>query len=313
MTITWKGAHSNNYTPGRAGKPVQYIVLHWIVGTLQSADATFANPNRQASAHYGIGKTAIHQYVSETDTAWHCGNFDFNQRSIGIEHQGGPDLPIDELTYKTSAKLVADIAKRHGITLNRTTVRGHREISSTQCPGTLDIDRIIRDANALLGGTPPQAGGGSMVEVEASKFEELVTKSSKYDELAPLYEDLKRQFDENNHTKDRTIEHLNEALTTKDGEIKTLTAEKTTLEAQLGEAIKQRETFEVEASRVPELEQQLKETTESRTLAWDEVDRIKKDCDRRIAEANTAKQHAIDNAPHAFWLWLTSRLRGGDK
>ena len=133
---------SPNYTQGR-GKKIDRIVVHWIVGKLSAADAVFKNPSTDLSAHYAIGNKITHQYVTEDNTAWHAGVWTMNQRSIGIEHEGGPNLPISDETYKTSAKLIAEIAQRYGIPLDRNHIIGHREVKPTQCPGTLDIDRLI--------------------------------------------------------------------------------------------------------------------------------------------------------------------------
>jgi len=146
-------AHPNNYGIGRAGHKVDKIILHWIAGTLASCDATFQNPTRKASAHYGIGGDKLHQYVNESDTAWHAGNLTVNRQSIGIEHEGGPTIPISDKTYKTSSLLIRDICQRYGIPLDRKHIKGHNEISATQCPGTLDIDRLIKMAkteNAII-------------------------------------------------------------------------------------------------------------------------------------------------------------------
>jgi len=137
MNIIWKG--SPNYTKGRGGKAIEFIVCHWIVGDLAAADAVFANSARQSSAHYAVGNGIIHQYVIEPNTAWHAGDFDVNQRSIGIEHRGGPALPISDETYNTSADLIADICRRYG---KRFPLRAHREFSATACPGTLDLNRL---------------------------------------------------------------------------------------------------------------------------------------------------------------------------
>jgi N-acetylmuramoyl-L-alanine amidase CwlA len=141
--ITWKGCHSNNFGVGRAGHKVDKIVVHWIVGTLESANITFQNPDRKASAHYGIGGTKIFQWVKEEDTAWHASNLTVNRQSIGIEHEGGPTLPISDATYKTSAKLIKEICQRYNLPLDRSHIRAHKEFANTQCPGTLDIDRLI--------------------------------------------------------------------------------------------------------------------------------------------------------------------------
>src|SRR3990167_3386869 len=120
MNIQWVGANSANYQKGRNGVTVSKIVMHWIVGRLSAADATFQDPARVASAHYGIGNTVVHQYVKEEDTAYHAGNLTVNRQSLGIEHEGGPDLPISEETYKTSVALVADICRRFAIPVDRT-------------------------------------------------------------------------------------------------------------------------------------------------------------------------------------------------
>lgn len=148
MNIIWKGAHPNNYQTGRQGNTIKGIVVHWIVGSLESADATFQNPQRIASATYGIGDEEIHQYVKEEDTAYANGNLLSNRTTISIEHEGGPNIPITDATYKTSAQLIADICKRYNIPLNREHIKGHKEVSdkATACPGALDIDRLIREA-----------------------------------------------------------------------------------------------------------------------------------------------------------------------
>lgn len=159
MNIQWVGANENNYTKGR-GKPIKKIVLHWIVGTLASADATFANPDRKASAHYGVANSTIHQWVKEGDTAWHAGNWGINQESIGIEHEGGwllsdgtRKVPT-ETTHKTSGLLVADICMRYNLPIDRNTIHVHNEYSATACPGSLDVDKIIRYAKEAIPDVP---------------------------------------------------------------------------------------------------------------------------------------------------------------
>jgi len=154
MNIKWIGCSANNYSVGRADTAIRKIVLHWIVGDLDAADAVFNDGRRRVSAHYGVGETEIHQYVKEQDTAYHAGDWDVNTESIGIEHRGGPNLPITEPVYKQSIELIADICKRYNIPVNRDYIKCHREIVPTQCPGTLDVDRIINEVNSLL--TRPQ-------------------------------------------------------------------------------------------------------------------------------------------------------------
>lgn len=130
---------------------IDRIVIHWMNGTLASADAVFSNPGG-TSAHYGIENNEVHQYVAENKVAYHAGNYYYNQRSIGIEHSADPSRPASEQTYQTSGQLVREIAKRYNIPLDRTHIIKHSEIVPTQCCGTVDIDKII---NLAKGATPP--------------------------------------------------------------------------------------------------------------------------------------------------------------
>lgn len=155
MNVKWIGAHTNNFLKGRDGKSVNKVILHWIVGTLESADATFAKADRIASAHYGIGDGDIHQYVFETDTAYHAGNLTVNKESIGIEHEGGPSLPVSEATIQTSIELVTDICRRYNIPADKDHIKRHSDIKATQCPGTLPVERIIEEVGKRLNPSDP--------------------------------------------------------------------------------------------------------------------------------------------------------------
>ena len=131
-----------NFTKGR--KSYDFIVIHWFgIGTLSSANTRFQNKDAQASAHYGISGKTIYQWVEEQDTAWHAGVFDINQRSIGIEHDATTEKNMSEETYITSANLIREICQRHNIPLDRDHIKGHKEFKATQCPGTIDIDKLI--------------------------------------------------------------------------------------------------------------------------------------------------------------------------
>ena len=146
MNIQWIG--SPNFDTNRT--TIDEIFIHWIVGTLKSADAQFQKANG-TSAHYGIEDDTVHQYVKEEHVAYHAGVYSHNQRSIGIEHSASPDRAASDKTYETSGRLIADICKRHNIPLDRAHIRGHKEVRSTQCPGTMDIDRLISIAKTHMG------------------------------------------------------------------------------------------------------------------------------------------------------------------
>lgn len=147
MTPIWR--HTTNYTGGRGGYVVDRIVIHYIVGTLAAADATFADPNSGVSAHYGIGEGALHQYVSELNTSWHAGNFAMNQRSIGIEHSADPYRAPDGFTYETSINLCVRICRDYGLNPH-TQIIGHNAVVATACPGTVDLQYIIDQVAARI-------------------------------------------------------------------------------------------------------------------------------------------------------------------
>lgn len=162
--ITWIG--TPNYTPGRGGNHVDHITLHIMAGYLAGTDATFQDASRGTSATYGIGADGtIHQYVRETDTPWSDSDWLSNQTGISIEHEGGlPQAKCTRACMDASARLCADIARRHGWKrLWHDGVKGnvylHREIpgsTHTTCPDLapngLDVDYVIHKANQILSG-----------------------------------------------------------------------------------------------------------------------------------------------------------------
>lgn len=159
--ITWIG--SPNHYQGRNGYAITHITLHIMVGHLAGTDSVFQHPNG-ASAHYGIGADGtIHQYVSENNGSWSDANYASNNSTISIEHEGGMNgIPCTQACMNASARLCADIARRHGWThLQHDGLNGniwlHREIPGTdhagcpdRAPNSLDVNYVINKANQLL-------------------------------------------------------------------------------------------------------------------------------------------------------------------
>lgn len=151
--IKWIGAHPNNFMAGRQGRGITAIVFHHIVGPLSSADATFQNPNRIASATFGVGSSEIHQYVSLNDTSYANGNWESNLSSVTIEHEGDWRFGYrNDAVIENSARLVAWLR-----TLYPNAVpRRHRDISSTQCCGDLPVEEIWNRATELMKPKPAE-------------------------------------------------------------------------------------------------------------------------------------------------------------
>lgn len=282
--MKWIG--SPNFSKGRNGMntTIDRIVCHWIVGKLESADVTFQNTTRNTSAHYGVGDDEVHGYVKEEDTAYHAGVWAMNLRSLGIEHEGGPDLPISEETYKTSAKLIGELCKKYNIPLDREHIIKHNEVRATQCPGTLDLDKIIRLAkegvvvvnNDWLKGMFGELGiDVSRTEGEVrGRVQEVIDGYKKYQELESRITKMSKDLA---FSAGQAAQFETELVLAR-GEINTIS--KALQEAR--EAITARDT---EVSRLTQAVEKLNQTVDPETkvvLAKDEYVRLiaKKNLDR---------------------------------
>lgn len=141
---------TKHFTKGRAGKPLRFVVIHH--STIMATNNGAANDkmwsvwqNRQASAHYGVDKDFVMQFVYDSNTAWATGSNEGNQQGISIEHHnktGAPSWEIDSVTWKTGAKLAGTIcfAKKLGRPKSNSAgttgnLRFHSSFKATACPG----------------------------------------------------------------------------------------------------------------------------------------------------------------------------------
>lgn len=162
LAYKWVPAHTNNYTVGRDGCLITNITIHHMDGkaTAESCGGVFQNPNREASAHYGIGYNGeICQYVAEKDTAWANANWNSNLHSVSIENSDwtlAPDYVISDATMNSLIRLVADIASRNnlGKLVYGQNINVHGDIAATSCPGPYirkNLSYIISSSNRLNG------------------------------------------------------------------------------------------------------------------------------------------------------------------
>ena len=151
-------AHSSNYT--RKNTQKKGVVMHWIVGSADSAIRTFQNPSRNASAHYVIGGDRVVQMVPDEHIAWHAGvrGKTYNEDFIGIEHEGGwigkdgKRVKPSDKTQATSARLLASLSQKHKwgrLEVGKNVFR-HRDLKPTECSGSLDVEWIVNEANRIL-------------------------------------------------------------------------------------------------------------------------------------------------------------------
>ncbi|PBC86375.1 N-acetylmuramoyl-L-alanine amidase [Streptomyces sp. 2224.1] len=133
----WVPASPANFTAAKRPTkyPVEMVVVHVTQETYKNTLKLFKDPRHKAAAHYLVrsadGKIA--QCVRERDVAWHAGNWDYNTRSIGIEHEGWIDDPtwFTDPLYEQSARLTAAICDRYRIPKDREHIIGHVEVPGT--------------------------------------------------------------------------------------------------------------------------------------------------------------------------------------
>jgi len=161
-------ANTKNYTKTRLGFGIKGIVIHHAATTnFDGIGATFQNPNRGASAHYGVGtKGNVDRYVPESSIAWHAGDWLTNARTVGIENvnsSGSPEWDVSDATFNTLVELVHDIAVRNSLLPLRVgknlmstgeeaqRLSGHKDWSATSCPGVLypRLEELATKVNKL--------------------------------------------------------------------------------------------------------------------------------------------------------------------
>ncbi|MGX1128924.1 N-acetyl-anhydromuramyl-L-alanine amidase AmpD [Streptomyces glaucescens] len=149
----WHPAHTANYTPANRPRshPVDFVVIHVTQAGYSTTLGVFQNRRKQVSAHYVLRSSDGHlaQCVRESDIAWHAGNWDYNTRSIGIEHEGWVDQPryFTDVLYERSARLTASICAKYDIPKDRSHIIAHYEVpgSDHTDPGPhWDWERYLR-------------------------------------------------------------------------------------------------------------------------------------------------------------------------
>lgn len=121
----------------RKGAFITGIVLHATQGWKNGVTKRFQDPDAQASCHYLVCKDGtIIQYVTEDFAAWHSGNGEVNQHTVGIEIEAlVQDLktkewlnPADGFTnqqYTSLLQLCRYLVSRYGIKPRRV-LRGEK-------------------------------------------------------------------------------------------------------------------------------------------------------------------------------------------
>jgi len=158
----WVAASDANWR--RADRPDDYgidmVVVHVTQGSFASAVKAFQDPGHRAAAPYIVRQDGrVTQMIRELDVAYHAGNRAYNERSVGIEHEGFVDRPEDftDRMYEASARLTARICARYDIPVDREHIIGHVEVPGTDHtdPGPhWDWDRYMKLVRAARTSVP---------------------------------------------------------------------------------------------------------------------------------------------------------------
>lgn len=168
------------YNGGLRTRAIDFVVIHHNATTSKEAaiGTWVVGSGAFTSAHYEIANNEIIGTLGENFIAYHAGGTggsdvptisDINNRSIGLEFlnsTGAPSWEVGDETLRSGGKLLADICARYGLPIDRSAVKLHGEITATQCPGGLDIDKLIQYAREASGGN-----GGASNDVHDNESE----------------------------------------------------------------------------------------------------------------------------------------------
>ena len=133
----WTPGSTANYTASTrpSAYAIDRVIIHVTQETFNNTIAIFQNPAKAVTAHYVVRSADgyVAQCVREHDIAWHAGNWGYNTRSIGIEHEGWVDQPayFTNALYEKSAALTASVCDRYGIPKDREHILAHAQVPGT--------------------------------------------------------------------------------------------------------------------------------------------------------------------------------------
>jgi hypothetical protein len=174
----WVAANAGNFTVANrpVTYPIDYFVIHVTQGSYAGAISWFQNPNSNVSAHYVIRSSdgQITQMLLHKDVGYHAGNWTYNTKSIGIEHEGFVADPnwFTAAMYNSSADLVWWASERHGVPRDRTRIIGHVEVpgATHTDPGpywnwNYYMERVANRAEFISHNIPMNLNAGQVVQV----------------------------------------------------------------------------------------------------------------------------------------------------
>jgi N-acetyl-anhydromuramyl-L-alanine amidase AmpD len=116
--VRYEPADPSNYREAnRTTADIDWIVLHTIQGSYESAISWFKNPRSDVSAHYIVGDEPgeFTKMVRTKDVAWTGGDAGYNARGLHIEMEGYSGNGFSDQMYENVAELVEFLCENYDI------------------------------------------------------------------------------------------------------------------------------------------------------------------------------------------------------
>lgn len=177
---------SENYTALTESSPrtmrIDTLQIHHATTTSLAALRSLMDPGgRTVSANGAMSNTGHLMGVVYEHRRAFTSATSYDNRSYTIEVCNtslSPDWGISDICHWRLAAVAVDLHDQYGMPLDRNHIIGHREVPgtyATACPGpSMDLDRIVRYAYAILAARGSTAGGGTTPIEE----EEEMTKTT---------------------------------------------------------------------------------------------------------------------------------------
>lgn len=119
-SMTWDQADSSNFTYADRENDydIRWYIVHVAQGSYEGTVSWFNDSRANASTHYVIENddpASTTRMVDESDIAWHAGGQNYNEHSLGVEHEGtvGETMWTDA-TYEKSGRIAQWAAETYG-------------------------------------------------------------------------------------------------------------------------------------------------------------------------------------------------------
>ena len=140
-----------NQNTGKRVKVDMFIVHH--AAMPRGLQGQFVHPSRELSATYGMTQNGdIFGVLDEALRPFTSSSWKADTRAVTIEIEnelGAPSWKISDRAFDQLARLIADVATRHGFPIDRDHVIGHQEVVrrfgqgiATACPGPWLFSRM---------------------------------------------------------------------------------------------------------------------------------------------------------------------------